>query len=462
MGSLVAFVSPVEDAAPFFPMLKEMGVQVSITQEEKEALELIKNKELLAAFVREDSMGISIDRVFHNLGSMEPLPLIVVYAKEGDASKAERYMNLGAWDFWLLPLNWEKIKVIIESRKKELFPENKETSYTRPSPSPIQIVGKDKKIRFALSLAKKVAPSNATVLIMGESGTGKELIARYIHLNSPRSSNPFIAINCAALPENLLESELFGYEKGAFTGAYRAKPGKFELASGGTILLDEITEMDLALQAKLLRVIQEREVDRLGGTHPIKIDVRILATTNRDIKEYVKEGKFREDLYYRLNVIPILLPPLRERGEDILILAYHFLEFYAHQYNIPIPTISSSAQKWLMEHTWPGNIRELQNLMERAILLCQGGKIQVKHFLIEPLMEEEIEEEREGEDLQPLMQNPLEGDRIIPLDEIEKIMIVKSLEKTGGNRTRAAELLGISVRTLRNKLNKLREEGINL
>ncbi len=473
---LVLFVSPFEDVGPVFPFLKKSGIEIAHTQDITEAINIIRKRQPLASFIREDTGLYSIDTLFSAIQGINPYPLIVVYAKEGDAVRAEKYMNLGAWDFWLLPLSRDKIKVIIDSRIKEISEQatrHRDNNLTiSTSCPPVQIVGKDKKIRFALSLAKKVAPSNATVLIMGESGTGKELIARYIHIHSPRASSPFIAINCAALPENLLESELFGFEKGAFTGAYRTKPGKFELAQGGTLLLDEITEMDLPLQAKLLRVIQEREVDRLGGTNPIKIDVRILATTNREIKEYVNEGKFREDLYYRLNVIPILLPPLRERGEDILILAQYFLKYYAREYNITLPSISEGAKRWLLDHPWPGNIRELQNLMERAILLSQGETIQVKHFLIESLMEEEnVDEEPPIEDAiqrdTQLQQNPerdivIEGNRIIPLEEIEKIMIVKSLKRTGGNRTRAAELLGISVRTLRNKLNRLREEGIEL
>ncbi len=470
MESLVLFVAPVEDVSPFFPKIKEMGIQIAITQDVTEALDTIQRRSPIGVFVRED-MGPLAEELFALLSSRDvQFPLIVVYAAQADASKAKKYMNLGAWDFWLMPLSWEKIRVILESKRRELS--LSETSDKAPMRemdiSPLEIVGNDRKIRFALSLAKRVAPSNATVLIMGESGTGKELIARYIHANSPRASMPFVAVNCAALPENLLESELFGYEKGAFTGAYRSKPGKFELAHGGTILLDEITEMEISLQAKLLRVIQEREVDRVGGTHPIKVDVRILATTNRDIKEMMEQGRFREDLYYRLNVIPITLPPLRERGEDILILARHFLARYAKEYNLPMPSFSPQARQWLLEHKWPGNIRELQNLMERAILLSRGKEIQIKHFLIDPLMDEEIDideaqgyaGEGEGDDDVPM--RSIQDDRIIPLEEMEKIMIVKSLEKTQGNRTRAAELLGISVRTLRNKLNKLREEGIVL
>ncbi len=313
-----------------------------------------------------------------------------------------------------------------------------------------------------------MAPSDATVLISGESGTGKELIAKYIHLNSKRAKGPYVAVNCAALPENLLESELFGYEKGAFTGAYKSKPGKFELASGGTILLDEVSEMNLTLQAKLLRVIQEKEIDRLGGLQPIKVDVRIIATTNRNLKEYVEQGNFRQDLYYRLNVIPIHLPPLRERGDDVILLANYFLEKFSSEYNIITPGFSDKAILWLKEYEWPGNIRELENLIERAVLIAQDSYIEPRHLLMESLEEDLLgdfidkgscrgdgrseQRDRSGVNI----------DRILPLEELEKQMIIKSLEKTRGNRTRAAELLGISVRTLRNKLNKLREQGITL
>jgi transcriptional regulator with PAS, ATPase and Fis domain len=334
-------------------------------------------------------------------------------------------------------------------------------------------------------------------LISGESGTGKEMFSRFLHAHSDRAAGPFIAVNCAALPEHLLESELFGHEKGAFTGAIVRKPGKFELAHGGTILLDEISEMELSLQAKLLRALQEGQIDRVGGSEPINVDVRVLATTNRNLEEWVKQGKFRQDLYFRLNVIPLRLPSLKERGEDVLILADFFIRLYVNEYRLPGTALSEEAQKWLMEYAWPGNVRELQNLMERSVLLCNGNPIAPVHFLLDPdswpIFADDAAsaslESGDGPDMDGTGKGaafsgdsvgiagalpsdavavPVNGvDRsfagaVIPLHEMERLMIIRGLDQTGGNRTQAADLLGISVRTLRNKLNEYREQGINL
>jgi len=305
------------------------------------------------------------------------------------------------------------------------------------------------------------------VLISGESGTGKEMFARYLHHNSDRTDKPFVAINCAALPEHLLESELFGHEKGAFTGAINRKLGKFELADGGTILLDEITEMDLGLQAKLLRVLQESEFDRVGGVETVKIDVRVLATTNRRIEDTVKEGKFRQDLYYRLNVIPLALPALKDRGDDVLLLAEFFTNKFTAAYGLGKLAFTDEAKKWLMGYDWPGNVRELQNLMERAVLLAGQGPIRPRHFLMgdeqwtpDDLADIDADQQAACEAAPP--STPDEAMSVMPLHEMEKRLILKSLEETTGNRTRAAELLGISVRTLRNKLNEYKKQGLDV
>ncbi len=320
-----------------------------------------------------------------------------------------------------------------------------------------------------MRLARQVAPSRATVLITGESGTGKEMFARYLHSQSNRVNGPFVAVNCAALPEHLLESELFGHEKGAFTGAIARKLGKFELANGGTILLDEISEMDLALQAKLLRVLQEGEIDRVGGSETVNVDVRVLATTNRDLEDWVKQGKFRQDLYFRLNVIPLRLPSLRDRGEDVLELSRFFINMYVREYGLGPTPLSDAAVDWLRNYAFPGNVRELQNLMERAVLLANGRPIEPAHFLLEnddwPLFEDESHEAAAGDNPQPQISAPAAqpespfANGVIPLHEMERIMIARGLEATAGNRTQAAELLGISVRTLRNKLNEYRAAG---
>jgi transcriptional regulator with PAS, ATPase and Fis domain len=327
-----------------------------------------------------------------------------------------------------------------------------------------------------LEVAEAVARSEATVLIQGESGTGKELIARFIHASSLRSQQPFVAVNCAALPENLLESELFGHEKGAFTGAQTRKLGKFELAHGGTILLDEISEMDLALQAKLLRVLQEREVDRVGGKDPVTIDVRVLATTNRDLEDTVREGKFRADLFYRLNVIPVTLPPLRERKSDIQLLTEHFMRQYLGE---GAPALPREVLDALMSHRWPGNIRELQNAVQRAAILSQGKTPREADFLLSMNPQDQLEAFR-GQVAAPIRPGSLQAsiEKVIEpssgyeteganlkirsgttVQEMEKALILETLRATGDNRTEAAKLLGISIRTLRNKLHEYRGEA---
>jgi len=335
------------------------------------------------------------------------------------------------------------------------------------------IIGGHPAVLRVLTLARQVAKSKATVLISGESGTGKEMFARFLHAHSDRAAKPFVALNCAALPEHLLESELFGHERGAFTGAIARKLGKFELASGGTILLDEISEMDLGLQAKLLRVLQEGEFDRVGGTETVKVDVRVLATTNRRLEQYVEEGKFRQDLYYRLNVIPLKLPALRERGNDILSLASFFVEKFRKAYGLGNLAFSVEARDWLLSYDWPGNVRELQNLMERAVLLAGPGPIMKSHFLLEG-EEFPIEEEPSVsmELVTSVSEAPLEAEAgdglavmpqgVVPLEVLERQMILLSLDQTSGNRTQAAQLLGISVRTLRNKLNEYRQLGVDV
>jgi two-component system response regulator FlrC len=290
-----------------------------------------------------------------------------------------------------------------------------------------------------LTIAENIASSRASVLITGESGTGKELFARYIHTRSHRAARAFVAINCAAVPENLLESELFGYEKGAFTGADHRKPGKFELANNSTFLLDEVTEISLNLQAKLLRVIQEGEVERLGGNAPIKVNVRLIATSNRDLTAEMKQGRFRDDLFYRLNVIPLRIPPLRERKMDIEILAHHFLDLACEENGLQHKTMGETALAKLRSWPWPGNVRELKNVVERSALLQPALLLAAEDILLADHRPE----------VQPVESGLQAG---MTVDEAEKLLILKTLEHTGQNRTRAAKMLGLSVRTLRNKL----------
>ncbi len=310
------------------------------------------------------------------------------------------------------------------------------------------IVGRSKQILDILEIVHRVAPTDATVLLRGESGVGKEVFARAIHFLSNRSDKPFITVNCAAIPENLLEAELFGYEKGAFTGAYTSKKGKFELANGGTIFLDEIGDMPVNLQVKLLRVLQEKEIERLGGNKPIKVDVRIIAATNRDLEQLIREGKFREDLYYRLNVIPIFIPPLRERKEDIPVLVQHFIEQFGNVYNKKVE-VSPEVLDAFMAYDWPGNVRELQNVVERMVILDRDGVLTYEDL---PMELKQFKEKKEK--VKTVVEN-FEGS----IWDVEKRMIEEALEKTGYVIKDAAKLLGMTPRQVSYRIKKY---GINL
>lgn len=485
-NTLLFFTTP-ESVRPVFSALKEAGLEIGIADNLKSAASFIARSKPSLIFARPSLPGFRVEDLLA-LASSPDFPPVIVINEQGTAQEAERLMGLGAKDYWLEPLTAPKV-LAATSDLQEAFPAPEASTLGGHKPEPpdkdLRIVGQNPAITRVMQLARQVAPSKATVLITGESGTGKEMFARYLHTHSKRANGPFVAVNCAALPEHLLESELFGHEKGAFTGAIARKLGKFELAAGGTILLDEISEMDLALQAKLLRVLQEGEIDRVGGSKTVRVDVRVLATTNRDLEDWVKQGKFRQDLYFRLNVIPLRLPSLRDRGNDVLELARFFINMYIKEYQLPQVQLSDEAILWLKEYSFPGNVRELQNLMERAVLLANGQPISPSHFLLEneewPLFEEdkrnrELPETPAESDQSEIgsIDNPAIigqkaaalaalpeslGGAVIPLHEMERIMIAKGLAATSGNRTQAAELLGISVRTLRNKLNEYRAQG---
>lgn len=358
---------------------------------------------------------------------------IVAYGIKVDSKTAANAIKAGAEEFIPLPPEEELIAAILESIAGDKN----------------EIVSSSQQMKQIFSLADKIAPSDANVLITGESGTGKEVLARYLHNKSNRKNEKFVSVNCAAIPENLLESELFGHEKGAFTGALNRRIGKFEESSGGTLLLDEISEMDLRLQAKLLRAIQEREIDRVGGNTAVKVNLRILATSNRDLRAEVKAGKFREDLFFRLNVIHMQLPALRERKEDIKVFAEHFAEKFAKSNHMEVPKLTSEALEILNTHKWPGNVRELENTMHRAVLLNNNGLIDKTSLLMENIAGENnstASSENSG---------TLVGRTV---SDVEKELILSTLNHMGGNRSRAAEILGISIRTLHNKIKEY-EQG---
>ena len=374
---------------------------------------------------------------------------VVACGRAEDADAAVRAIEAGARDFLPLPPDADLLIAMLQAAGAEPAAEG-----------PIAL---DPAMTLLLARAAQVARAEASVMIAGESGTGKEVLARHIHAISRRARGPFVAINCAALPESLLESELFGHEKGAFSGAVAARRGKFEQADGGTLLLDEIGEMDPRLQAKILRVIQEREIDRLGGTAPIRVDVRLLAATNRDLLAEVSEGRFREDLYFRLNVVAVRLPPLRERPADILPLAEHFSLRYARANGVPTRPLSTLARHALMAHAWPGNVRELENAMHRAVLLAEGHEITLDAIELAPARRR-IAAAPEVGSAQPVQNSSGRVTALVgrKMEEVERDLILETLSHCLGNRTRAAEILGISIRTLRNKLQDYRAAGLNV
>ena len=399
--------------------------------------------------------------VLEEVKKINPETEVVMINAFGTIENAVGAMKLGAYDYIEKPFSADEIELLVDRamERQQLRIENKSLrndnnqllNQLRDKYTFSSIVGVSDAMRKVYDTIEMIAPTKATALIMGESGTGKELVARAIHYNSDRQNKPFIKVNCAALPESLMESELFGHEKGAFTGAIRTTKGRFELAHTGTLLLDEIGEMSLPLQSKLLRVLQEREFERVGNPSPLSVDVRVIATTNRELKEEIKQGKFREDLFYRLHVVPIFMPPLRDRKDDIPLLADHFLRKYCEENGREIVGISDEAMNKLMAQDWPGNVRELENHIERAVVLCRDETLIEKHFQFE----------REG--LEKVGSFKLDGmSPGVTLREMEKQLILSTLEAENNNRTRASEILGISVRTLRNKLNEYAEEGIKV
>lgn len=409
------------------------GGSVAHAEDIDQALELLRNgqsADLIMADVKLD-----IYSLVEQLDSERICVPVVACGIAADARAAVKAIKAGAKEYIPLPPDAELIGAVLSAFSMQASP----------------VIYKDPAMEKVLQLAKQIAPSTASVLITGESGTGKEIIAKYIHSNSKRSAEPFVAVNCAAIPENLLESELFGYEKGAFTGAVARRIGKFEEADGGTLLLDEISEMDIRLQAKLLRVLQERQIDRIGGKKPIDVNVRILATSNRNMQQEVLNKTFREDLYFRLNVVSIAIPPLRQRKEDILPLAEYFIKKYSEMNDIPLKPLSAKAKEMLSAYSWQGNVRELENTIHRAVLLSTRDEITEEAIML--MNDPDREEQSTAAGSVP---ETMVGRTVA---DVEKDLIISTLKHTLGNRTHAANILGISIRTLRNKLKQYTEEG---
>ncbi len=433
-------------------MLKKEGYKVSLASNGEEVVKLTENDlfDLVLLDIRMPKLdGIA---ALKKIKSVSPETVVIMITAYASADTAIKAMKEGAYDYITKPFKVEEIKLIIKNalEKKNLQKENillKQVVRDRYHFG--NIIGQSPKMAALYDLLEKVSPTKTNILITGESGTGKELVAKAIHYNSPRKDKPFVTLNCGAIPESLIESELFGHMKGAFTDAIATKKGLFEVADEGTIFLDEISELPLLMQVKLLRVLQDKEFKRVGGTEDLRVDVRIIAATNKDLEEAVKEKRFREDLFYRLNVIQIKLPPLRDRKEDIQILTNHFLKKYSEELNKNIVGISPEALQILLQYEYPGNVRELQNIIERAVALESQNELTPYHlssYLSEqPLQRKgpiDIDIPTEGIDLEKIV------------EELERTLLLKALDKTKGIKKKAAELLHINFRSMRYRLEK--------
>lgn len=416
--------------------------------------------------------------ILNELQNQRVRPMVIMSTGFGSVDSAVECIKSGAFDYLIKPTSPQQLEITL--KKAELFNQLVQVNNyhnTTDEDEGSELLGRTDQMKQVRQLIRTVARTQATVLIQGENGTGKELVARALFRESPRREKPYIKVNCAAISENLIESEFFGHEKGAFTGALSKRTGRFELADTGTILLDEISEISLPLQTKLLRVLQEREFERVGGNRTIQVDVRVIATTNRDLKLSVANNEFREDLFFRLNVIPIHVPPLRDRIEDVLYLSDHFLKRFSRKNGIKVLGMSSRCKESLMKHKWPGNVRELQNSIERGVILCgDGSTLEPEHIFLDPggfiPLEKHIPDISTSSDTPEGAYDEASGEGLgkpdptidasgkpIPLADLERKQIFKALKFTDNNKTKAAELLGISIRTLRNKLNEYKDAG---
>ncbi len=415
------------------------GGHVSLADNEDAALEVLRSGKAIELVMID--VKLDVYKFIQSLESERINVLVVACGVANDSSLAVKAIKAGAKEYIPLPPDPELIGAVLAAATRENH----------------ALIYGDKKTEAVLKMAKQIAPSEASVLLTGASGTGKEIFSRFIHDNSKRANKKFVAVNCAAIPETLLESELFGYEKGAFTGAVARRIGKFEEASDGTLLLDEISEMDIGIQAKLLRAIQEKEIDRIGGKTPIKVNTRIIATSNRDLSEAVKNGTFRQDLYYRLNVVNIHIPSLKDRPDDIVVLAKHFVKKYSELNELPMKPMSQKAEAKLLNYLWPGNVRELENTIHRAVLLSTGEQIEEDAIILDDV--DSIINKQEDTSAEKMANIPQVGTTVAAM---ERNLIIDTLKHTLGNRTVAAQILGISIRTLRNKLKQYEAEGFNI
>ena len=433
-------------------LIESWGYDALLDQNGFDEAEFLQNDP--AVVIHCESPSSDNFNLLHLIRSQRSDVPVILVAETGTVEKAMRAIQEeGAYHYFEKPVDANKLRVVLD-RAVELTEARRENELLRRQLQDHgafgELVGNSPAMREIYSLVEQVAPSSASVLITGESGTGKELVARTLHRLSPRRDKPFIGINCSAVPESLMESELFGHEKGAFTGAASRRAGCFELAEGGTLLLDEIAEMPSFLQAKLLRVIEERSVRRLGSRKEIEIDVRLLAATNKDPETAVARGTLREDLLYRLNVFRLELPSLKERKEDLPLLAQYLVTRLAEKHARPARFLSPAALEVLQFHAWPGNVRELRNVIERAVIICSGEQIERHHFAPYPI--DQRERLRHEDNLTLPVGTPIE--------EVERQMIMRTLQKTNNSKKRAAELLGVSLKTIHNKLNLYRERGL--
>ena len=429
--------------------LKRGGYDVTGVGNGQQAVSRIGKEDFDMVFMDMKMPGMDGMEALEKVKGISQETVVILMTAYGTIESAVEAMRKGAYDYIIKPFSPDQIELLISrvNERQKLIAENKYwRSASNVDEKSEPVYSKNSKMSQIYEQLKKIAQSKASVLIQGESGTGKELVARAIHYFSPRCDKPFIRVNCAALAESLLESELFGHERGAYTGAVAKRIGRFELANEGTLLLDEVSEISPNIQAKLLRVLEEEEFERVGGEKTIKIDVRIVATTNRDLAKEIQKGTFREDLFYRLNVVPIHLPPLRERREDIPLLANTYLEKYSSENNSSVKSIEKRAMDYLSQYNWPGNVRELKNIMQRAVVMGSSEVLGLENFT--SLLDTKKFAHAIGNDPANIRKNDQS------IEDAERDLIFTTLEKTGGNKTKAAELLKITTRTLRNKLNK--------